>query len=463
MLCRSRNSKRNATKLLRVLLLFLVAACLRERFPAGAAEPNSSPSFLLRHQLADYDAEPRLPNGRVDVKFLVARLRDLRVTTYYWLVWHARTDWDDLKQFLPEAARAGIDVWVYLVPPSESPPHTSRYSEPFRLDYMKWAEQIARLSLQHRNLTGWVIDDFYANHRLFTPEYVGKMRTGARDINPRLVFLPLMYFNEITRRFAEDYHAVIDGVVVAYPKDRSDIDAAWAVLNDAPEGGAKELSFPWGTPSRPGDFVEIDAPAQVVSASSQSISFRERDDFNGATTGYHFKQLLVNGSVVWEEDAAGGSAGWKTHYVVVDSSGKGSVDIAFRLIDRKGVSNFGVRWFLTDLKMEGLRPSATFAQPRRWRVSRRGSFQTSFGPTANGGNHRFHIPLIVMTAATAGEFRMRHGEPASPKRMADWVRMCLQAREDGKCAGVVTYCLDKSARSESFASIKALFVDFRDK
>ena len=75
------------------------------------------------------------------------------------------------------------------------------YSEPFRLDYGRWAEEIARLSLQHTNLTGWVIDDFYANHEFFTPAAVRDLQNRAKGINPRLAFLPLMYFGEIRRPF----------------------------------------------------------------------------------------------------------------------------------------------------------------------------------------------------------------------------------------------------------------------
>lgn len=90
----------------------------------------------VRDVLADYDAELRRPDGRVDVDAMAARLKELGVTSYYWLIWHAATDWDDLKLFLPKAAQAGIAVTVYLVPPSESPPqYGSQYSEPFRLDY----------------------------------------------------------------------------------------------------------------------------------------------------------------------------------------------------------------------------------------------------------------------------------------------------------------------------------------
>ena len=121
---------------------------------------------LLRKHLADYDSEIRLANGRVDTDATLKRLKELGVTTYYWLLAHAATDWDDLKIFLPKASQAGIEVWVYLLPPSESPPILgNQYSEPYRLDYPRWAEEIARLSLQHPNLTAWVIDDFGLNPR----------------------------------------------------------------------------------------------------------------------------------------------------------------------------------------------------------------------------------------------------------------------------------------------------------
>ena len=50
----------------------------------------------------------------------MTRLKELGATTYYWLVWHAATDWEDLQRFLPKAAEAGLEVWVYLVPPSDA-------------------------------------------------------------------------------------------------------------------------------------------------------------------------------------------------------------------------------------------------------------------------------------------------------------------------------------------------------
>jgi hypothetical protein len=133
--------------------------------------PAAQPATVSQSLLADYNHELRLPDGHTDNEAMATRLKELGINTYFWLIWHAPTDWDDLQRFLPKARAAGIKVWVYLAPPSESPPHTKLYSEPFQLDYHRWAREIARLSLQHTNLTAWVIDDFYANHAFFTPAY----------------------------------------------------------------------------------------------------------------------------------------------------------------------------------------------------------------------------------------------------------------------------------------------------
>jgi hypothetical protein len=401
----------------------------------------------------------------VDGDALLSRLKELHVTTYYWLVWHARTDWDDLKLFLPKAAQANLEVWVYLVPPSESPPKEGDlYSEPFRLDYGRWAEEIARLSLQHTNLTAWVIDDFYANHEFFTPAAVRDMQKRAKGINPRLAFLPLMYFGEIRRAFVQDYREVIDGVVVAYPQDRDEIEHAWAILNDAAVVMPGELSFPWSTQSQPGDFVQASQSATVLPVRPQWLRFRERDDFTAATAGYHFKQLLVNDTVVWEADVSGGTNAWAEVMVDVTAAAqvKTNLTVALRLLDKKGVSNFGVRWQVKDLQAEGLKLAAGLDQPQRWRVSQRGAFECGFGDRIRPPERRFHVPLLVMTAGDASEFRLRHGDPASPERIAEWLKFCLQAWREGKADGVVTYCLDKQTGSRIFDLARDLFGQYRE-
>lgn len=443
---------------------FILAAVLVGPASVRAVGPadDALPALARRH-LADYDAELRRPNGRVDSDRMVERLKTLGVTTYYWLIWHAYTDWEDLREFLPKAARADIDVWVYLVPPSESPPQFGRrYSEPFRLDYALWAEEIARLSLRHPNLTAWVIDDFFTNRAFFTPERLREMRGRARAVNPRLAFLPLLYLRDLKGNFVQTYRELIDGAVVAFLEDRGEIEEAWAALNDAGVPATSELSFPPGTGSRSGDFAAASLSARVTPGASHWLRFHERDDFTGPTAGFHVKQLLVDGAVAWEADVAGGHPGW--HEVEVDLAplvqGKDRVTLAFRLLERKGVSNFGVRWRLSDLRAEGLEPAADLVRPEAWETSRRGGFVNRFGKTASTGLRRFHIPFYSMTAADLSEFRDRHGNPPTTVRVARQLRLSLDAWRDGKCDGVVTYCLDKRSESPTFAPIQALFREY---
>ena len=153
---------------------------------AGCRSPNVTQAKAqatrannLRGIFGTYDAEPRQPDGRVDVQRLVAELTAIKANTYNFLVWRAATDWEDFKLFLPRAQEHKIKVWVTLVPPSESPPHTRQFSEPFRLDYQRWAVEIAKLSVQQPNLVAWSLDDFSYDSKTFTPEYMEQMVKGA--------------------------------------------------------------------------------------------------------------------------------------------------------------------------------------------------------------------------------------------------------------------------------------------
>ena len=447
---------------IRYSFLFLSFACAASQPAIAQNRSPARPQGLFHRHLADYDAELRLPNGRVDTDALVARLKELGVTTYYWLICHAATDWDDLQVFLPKAAKADIEVWVYLVPPTESPPRPcQKYAEPFRVDYDRWAVEIAKLSLRHPNLTAWVIDDFYANHEFFTPAYIRDFKKKSKAINPRLAFLPLMYFNEMRPQFVADYRELIDGVVVAYLQDREEIDWTWALLNDIPLPARSELAFPGHMPSQTGDYALASQTAKVLPGKRQRVEFFQRDDYTGPTAGFHFKQLLVDGAVVWEDDVAGGTNGW--YKVAVDitaqAKDKAAVGLAFRLFDKRGVGNFGVHWQVRDLRTENLQLAVDLGRPEKWQVGQRGAFEAGFGPAATSARRRFHVPFISMTAAQPIEFRLRHGDPVTTDRIAGQLRISLQAWRDGKCDGVVTYCLDKRPSSLEFPAAQKLFRD----
>lgn len=211
---------------------------------AAAAVPSTTPAHSTRtsgvtNVLGDYDNEIREATPRadgihhVDTPATIEALQRAHVNTYAYLVWHQKTDWDDLvNEFLPAAQRAQINVWVYLVPPSEC------CSMPYGSDYVAWAKAIARLSLQYPNLTAWVIDDFVGNSTTFTPAYMGDMQQAAHAINPTLPLFTIVYPGQYTSEFTNTYAPYIDGAIFPYigapgTNDINDISALKPELDAA--------------------------------------------------------------------------------------------------------------------------------------------------------------------------------------------------------------------------------------
>lgn len=186
----------------------------------GSIEKLSEDSFIYSHEhkmtLGTYAGLPRLSNGRADLNKLLVQLKDLKANTYNWLIWQNENDWDDLKLFLPMALKNKIAVWVSLVPPSESKPKAKWNSEPFGMDYIRWSEEIAKLSTDYPNLVAFSIDDFVHNLTFYTPEYVGEMINKIDAINPSLQFIPCSYYRQITVDFAQKYAPMLDGILFPY-------------------------------------------------------------------------------------------------------------------------------------------------------------------------------------------------------------------------------------------------------
>jgi hypothetical protein len=112
-----------------------------------------------------------------------------------------QNDWIGLIDSLSKAKMAGINIYVSLLPPSKTPPicPTCNYSEPYRLDFMQWAKEIANLSLRYSNLTGYAIEDFQENLNLgyIRQTYIDSMEAESKSINPKLQFitsLPNIYY-----------------------------------------------------------------------------------------------------------------------------------------------------------------------------------------------------------------------------------------------------------------------------
>ena len=384
------------------------------------------------------EAEPRDAGVRhVDTPATIAMLRRAHVSTYFYLVLHASSDWSDLKdEFLPAAAQAGIAVWVYLVPPSEC------CSKPYEADFVRWAEEIARLSLRHRHLVGFAMDDFASNLTTFTPEYTRAMRDAARRINPGLRFLPVLYHDDYSREFLAAYAAHFDGAifpytksyesaaaldeelerltrqvqpfglelilmvyatkmsVAEYPPTAEYVAAALAIglermargeiLGVTTYGMPKEfalescgfarhlnLTIPSETPTNPGDFVSVSQSVELdTAAATYRLRFFEQDSYPQGTAGYHYKQLLVDGQTVWDQDVASDAdLVWVERSIDLTShlQGKSGTTITFRLYEKKGVSNFGIRMSVSGLEATGFTiDDSDFARNTGWSFSGQG-------------------------------------------------------------------------------------------
>jgi len=109
-------------------------------------------------------------------------------------------------------------------------------------------------------------------------------------------------------------------------------------------GRAVVVSFPDNTWSEPGQFAAAGMVVTVPEAGPAKLSFRLADTFTGPTAGFHFAEVLLGQTVLFESDVTGGTA--LPQAVEIDLRGAlprgGRATLTFRLADRKAVSNFPV-------------------------------------------------------------------------------------------------------------------------
>lgn len=146
-------------------------------------------------------------DGKLDVS---ATIRDLRENGFNCMAQVIEgtppNSYDDLKRLLPAAGRAGISVWPVIIPPSEG-----ASSLPYKSDYVKWAQALARLSLKYPSLRGFNIDDYLSgvSSKTFTRAYTCQLYHAKQQINPKLLFTPTLY--ELDRGVANRLAGCVDG------------------------------------------------------------------------------------------------------------------------------------------------------------------------------------------------------------------------------------------------------------
>lgn len=117
-------------------------------------------------------------------------------------------------------------------------------------------------------------------------------------------------------------------------------------------GHSYQISFPPGQPSKAGEFAEVYQDVTSKGRGIVMLSFDVKDSIISNTSGYHFKQVLINGEVIWEDDAAG-DEGWQ-HVSIPVTLNAGSNRLGLRLFEKKGVGNLGVNTWWDSVRFETL-------------------------------------------------------------------------------------------------------------
>lgn len=418
---------------------------------------------------ADYAGVVRETTARadghlhVDTPYLIQKLISGNIKTYAYLVWNAnsyKTDWDDFRlEFLPAAQAAGIDVWLYLTPPTENIPPAA-YT-PFADDYFSWMTATAELSLRYPTLKGIAVDDYHSNLGLFTVDYVRRITEAALNINSNFLFMPVnydlshgwaSYTQSISPAFMNNYGPYLGAVIFPYlnwgGRTTNDYNsfsnAASQIAIESDIVAGRLAQFAMRTTSAPGAgsygaaSLVVSNGGAVFPNAPYPFQFRVSNwPSNPAPNALVF-EVRVDGSLVWSKDQA-------SFYGVIDTNvnlqtwlvGKTSATIQVREYANNAVStSVGCSWNL---------PAGN------WVRSETGAFagKTVLYPAQPSG-----VPMIIM---------IYDGGYSSPAWYPDTNYVCQVNRiaqtavQSGQAAGIIQYILDKKTNSPQFPIIQQLY------
>ncbi|WP_344309526.1 hypothetical protein [Fodinicola feengrottensis] len=203
---------------------------------------------------------------------------------------------------------------------------------------------------------------------------------------------PTESYVDDTMRAAGSYAA--DGRIQGLLAYGMQVDDKPAMSSDNhAERGAGRLAFTLspGSGTRAGNYAQA---TQVVTVepnvSAYRLDFSDLDRYANVPegSGYHFKQVLVDGAVVWESDVEDdGGFSWQHRSVDLTAAlrGKAKVALAFRLYERNGVGSFPLNVGIDDVRGSGF-------------AVRNPGFENTSAWVLSGDSQQLH-PLIDLYAA----------------------------------------------------------------
>ena len=175
-----------------ILILFLQPLCARAKGPSAIAHAMGSVP-------CSWSVPIQAPDHTLDVPATIRLLQANHFDCYVQPIEErSPMAYADFERLLPAAQTAGISVWAVLIP------HHEGASLPYRYDFVRWVQVLARLSLKYPALRGINIDDtdVGGNDKLFTHEYFSRIFQAKQKINPKVLFVPTIYDldpEEVTR------------------------------------------------------------------------------------------------------------------------------------------------------------------------------------------------------------------------------------------------------------------------
>jgi hypothetical protein len=133
-----------------------------------------------------------------------------------------------------------------------------------------------------------------------------------------------------------------------------------------------------------GDYASATTQVSLLPSSNVCLMDAWHYDNRGvpSPTGHHYKQILVNGTLVWQQDVATDAPEWRQTPLInltpfIPATHQASLTL--RLFERAGVSNFNTRVRFDDIHLTGCQAANTsFEQTSGWSLSRVG------GPVLGG-------------------------------------------------------------------------------
>lgn len=160
----------------------------------------------------------------------------------------------------------------------------------------------------------------------------------------------------------------------------------------------------YGTTTTSGAYSFTTGPNKTY-----TMSFKHYDNRTGGLSGYHFKQVLIDGVVVWDMDVTADAANsWLSASFDVTPylTGKSSVNLELRLYDKVAVSNYTVDVIWDDIAITNTEIlNSGFESNPDWYYSESISpFTGTLTAIAYSGSNAFKLHLPTDTATVAGDY-----------------------------------------------------------